>query len=90
MAARIVFTAKETKEAIDALGGASVVANLLGVGPNAVRNWYRRGFPPETYAMLAPRLRKAGCDFSTDLFRQYAVGTKPPPPPRWRKNGGRR
>jgi len=81
-------------QAIDALGGANYVAALLGFGPNAVRNWYRRGFPPEAYALLAPRLREAGCDFSPELFRQYAVASKPKPPPepksrRKRKNGGR-
>jgi hypothetical protein len=89
---RVVHTAAQ---AIDALGGANYVADLLGFGANAVRNWYRRGFPPEAYALLAPRLREAGCDFSDELFRQYPVATaprrppKPKPKPRRRKNGGR-
>jgi hypothetical protein len=69
-ASRVITSAEE---AIDALGGANFVAELFGIGPNAVRNWYRRGFPPEAYALLAPRLRQAGCEFSDKLFRQYPV-----------------
>ncbi|HEU0063226.1 MAG TPA: YdaS family helix-turn-helix protein [Hyphomicrobiaceae bacterium] len=62
---------QSTREAITALGGVVAVAKLCGVGRNAVSNWYRRGFPAETYAILAPRLRKAGCEISPTLFRQY-------------------
>ncbi len=86
MSARIVHS---PKEAIDALGGVVFVASLFGIGRNAVSNWYRRGFPPEAYSILAPRLKRAGCKFSPDLFRQYRVA--PPEKPRKRKaNGGRR
>ena len=80
-------------EAIGALGGANFVAELLGIGPNAVRNWYKRGLPPETYATLAPRLRKAGCEFNEEkLFQQYPVASEPKLPakkPR-KANGGRK
>lgn len=96
-APRVIYSASE---AIHALGGANFVAGLFGIGPNAVRNWYRRGLPPETYAKLAPRLREAGHEFSDELFRQYPVANEPKPPPkpkpkartkpRRRKNGGRR
>jgi hypothetical protein len=69
----------DAKEAIDALGGVVKVAALCGVGRNAVSNWYRRGFPPEAYAALAPRLRRAGYAFSDRLFKQHRP-----------KNGGKR
>ena len=66
---RVVRTAKQ---AIDVLGGVVPVAAFCGVGRNAVSNWYRRGFPPEAYAALAPRLRLEGYEFSDRLlFRQY-------------------
>jgi hypothetical protein len=95
---RVIYSASE---AIHALGGANFVAELFGIGPNAVRNWYKRGLPPETYSKLAPRLRAAGHEFSDELFRQYPavfkpkspLALKPPPEPkpkrRRRKNGGR-
>jgi hypothetical protein len=85
MVSRVVHNAAQ---AIDALGGANFLAELLGIGPNAVRNWYKRGFPPEAYALLAPRLRAAGYKFSDELFRQYKVATIAKPPPR-RRRGGR-
>jgi hypothetical protein len=75
---------QRAKQAIDALGGANQVAELLGIGPNAVRNWYKRGLPRQAYAQLAPRLRLAGFQFSDDLFRQYK-----PQPPRKQADGGR-
>jgi hypothetical protein len=81
MPAKVIQSAKQ---AIDALGGANRVAELLGIGPNAVRNWYKRGLPPEAYAQLAPRLRVAGFQFNDDLFRQYKLQ-----PPRKQADGGR-
>mgnify|MGYP001430046305 CR=1 FL=1 len=63
-----------TRQAIDALGGAVEVAALFGFkSPNTVRNWYKRGFPPETALKLAPRLRKAvKVAYNEDeLFQQY-------------------
>lgn len=89
---RVIYSASE---AITALGdgsmsaGVKYVAELFGIGPNAVRNWYKRGLPPETYSKLAPRLRAAGCDFNDDLFQQYPVASAPKPPPakKPRKNG---
>lgn len=80
---RVIETATE---AIHALGGANFVAELFGIGPNAVRNWYKRGLPPETYSKLAPRLLATGCEFSDDLFRQYPVVIKPA---KKRKDGGK-
>lgn len=69
----------DRKEAIAALGGVVAVAKLCGVGRNAVSNWYVRGFPPEAYAVLGPRLRRAGYVFSDKLFKQH----------RPKKNGGK-
>jgi hypothetical protein len=82
MPTRVAHTAAQ---AIDALGGANYVADLLGFGPNAVRNWYLRGFPPEAYALLAPRLREAGVEFSDRLFKQYTMATAPKPAPKKRR-----
>src|SRR5262245_12525786 len=75
------------QQAVAVLGGPSKVARVIGCYPNAVQNWLKRGtFPPETFHLLAPRLKKAGCEFSPKLFRQYIVGSKPPDPSRqWRR-----
>jgi hypothetical protein len=68
---------KTATEGILALGGANFVAKLLRKRPNVVRNWYKRGFPPEAHHTLAPLLRQAGYVFSDeDLFRQYRA--RPP------------
>ena len=73
-APRVIRTAYD---AIEELGGAEVVAELFGLGANAVRNWYKRGLPPHTYLVLAPRLRARGHDFSdNDLFQQYRAKFK--------------
>jgi hypothetical protein len=82
---RVIHTASE---AIHALGGANFVAELFGIGANAVRNWYKRGLPPESHHKLASRLRAAGHDFNDEeLFRQYPVASAPKPAKRPRKNG---
>jgi Putative antitoxin of bacterial toxin-antitoxin system, YdaS/YdaT len=62
---------EDRKEAIAVLGGVVAVAKLCGVGRNAVSNWYVRGFPAEAYAVLGPRLRRAGYAFSDKLFKQH-------------------
>jgi len=58
-------------KAIDALGGPKAVAKLMGIKPNAVANWYKRGFPPHAYAKLAPMLERQGVEFSPKLFKQH-------------------
>ena len=67
---------KTARQAIEALGGPVFIAELFGFkGPNAVRNWYKRGLPPESMDELEPRLRAAGCDFDKKkLFQQYPIG----------------
>jgi hypothetical protein len=46
-------------DAVDALGGNNAVAEMLGVQPNAVSQYKKRGyFPPYTYPILHPALRK--------------------------------
>ena len=37
---------------VEELGGPQAVADLFGVTENAVYNWIRRGFPPETYLVV--------------------------------------
>lgn len=71
MSLRVV---KDAKQAIDILGGVVRVAEICGVGRNAVSNWYRRNIPARHYMHLAPRLRKAGCKFSDSLFQQKNGG----------------
>ena len=60
----------DAREAIDVLGGVVKVAELCGVGRNAVSNWYTRGFPPHKFHVLGPRLRRKGYVFSPKLFKQ--------------------
>ena len=43
-------------EAIDVLGGNIAVGRLFGLDYRVVLNWRTRGFPPDTYAVLAPAL----------------------------------
>ena len=57
-------------EAINALGGTNKVAKLFGLSYRVVSNWHTRGLPPDTYAVMAPRLTARGCTFSPLLFAQ--------------------
>jgi len=57
-------------EAIDALGGNIAVGRLFGLDYRVVLNWRTRGFPPDTYAVLAPALTAKGYEFSPLLFAQ--------------------
>ena len=57
-------------EAIDALGGVHVVAEIFAITPEAVWNWRTRGLPPDTYEELGPRLLRAGYWFRPQLFGQ--------------------
>ena len=74
--------------AIDALGGSSAVAELLGIDERVVSNWPARGLPPDTYAALAPLLIKAGREAPPIMWRQrMALHKKVVRPPRPRPNG---
>lgn len=79
-----------SRQAIHELGGPVFIAELFGFkGPNAVRNWYKRKMPPESYHKLAPRLRAAGCDFNDeDLFQQYPIKASGKGDPAPRKSRG--
>ena len=57
-------------EAIDVLGGNIAVGRLFGLDYRVVLNWRSRGFPPDTYAVLAPALTAKGYEFSPLLFAQ--------------------
>jgi hypothetical protein len=79
--------------AIDALGGSSAVAELLGIDERVVSNWPARGLPPDTYDALAPLVRKKGIDAPAVMWRQRMIVRKRvvrPPRPRPNGNGRRR
>jgi hypothetical protein len=64
-------------EAIDALGGHRAVAKLFDIDDRVVSNWRVRGFPPSSYAALAPLLVERGCNFSPGLFGQRMLAALP-------------
>jgi hypothetical protein len=51
---------KSVFAAVEELGGPQAVADLFGVTENAVYNWIRRGFPPETWIVLRHALARKG------------------------------
>jgi len=57
-------------EAIDVLSSNIAVGKLFGLDYRVVLNWRTRGFPPDTYAVLAPALTAKGYEFSPLLFAQ--------------------
>ena len=75
--------------AIDALGGTLAVAELFGLSEQVVSNWRVRGLPPDTFAAMAPILRRKGYDASPIMFRQKTLQHKKVPRP-VRKNGHRK
>ena len=62
-------------EVIAALGGSAVVAAMFGEDIKTVYNWNLRGLPANTYAALAPILRKRRYSFSPKLFGQRQIQT---------------
>lgn len=54
---------------IDALGGPTRTARLVGRSPNAVWNWRERGFPPETYLVCQRLLSERGLRAPARLWR---------------------
>ena len=80
--------------AINALGGSSEVAYLLGIDERVVSNWPDRGLPPDTYDALAPLVRALKIDAPAVMWRQRMIVRKRvvrPPRPRPNGNGnGRR
>jgi hypothetical protein len=58
---------KTAAKAVELLGGPSKVAEMFAdVGPSAVSNWGKRGFPAKAAWVLAPKLK--GHRFSPRLF----------------------
>ena len=67
-----------TSMAIDALGGTTTVAAMLGLDYRVISNWRVRGFPPDVYDALAPLLRKKGFKVPPGYFGQRPL-IKPKP-----------
>lgn len=60
--------AKLVKSAADAVGGASVLANRLGVAPSAVSNWRKSGIPAERVPAVARVTGLSFHELRPDLF----------------------
>ena len=62
-------------ELLDALGGESAVAGLLGCGPSSVSNWKTRGLPKGRWVDLVTLGRARGVRpaITLDEVRQAAV-----------------
>jgi len=58
----------EVIEAIDALGGNAAVAAMTDVGLSTVSQWKHRGFPPETYKLIADALSKQKRSASLNMW----------------------
>lgn len=58
-----------TRDVLDALGGISAVAKLLGKRYTAVHNWAAYGaFPASTFVVLTAALKRAGYVASPTLW----------------------
>lgn len=73
--------------AVDALGGSTEVAELLGIDERVVSNWPRRGLPAATHHSLPPLLRKKGIDTPPQMFGQLLIIRRKVNRPPRRKNG---
>jgi DNA-binding transcriptional regulator YdaS (Cro superfamily) len=62
-------------EILDALGGESAVAGLLGCGPSSVSNWKTRGLPKGRWVDLVTLGREHGVrpPITLDEVRQAAA-----------------
>src|SRR5215831_2298933 len=56
---------RTAERAIELLGGENAVRGLFdkSLTKRVVYNWKHRGFPPETFLVIAPRLSEAGASF---------------------------
>lgn len=58
-----------TRDLIQALGGTSAVATLLGVGPSAVSNWKANGrIPPRWFLRISKECRRLGVELDEAAF----------------------
>lgn len=64
-----------TNAVIDALGGTKKVAILTGRPDQAVSNWRRRGFPPETFIVLTDALNAIECIAPSELWSMVVSQT---------------
>ena len=55
-------------EIIDALGGNSKLAPLVGLKPNAIGNWRVKGIPARYYLRLSELLSKRGLTAPPKVF----------------------
>ena len=72
-------TLNTTDDVIDALGGTSAVARLLGVSPPVVHNWrgrVRGRFPAETYVVLTAALKDIGTSAPDRLWGMYSAAAQ--------------
>lgn len=63
-----------TTDLIDKLGGTSVVADMLGVGPSAVSNYRETGFPGWTHLAIVKECRRRRIQFAPELFERRHKG----------------
>jgi hypothetical protein len=82
--------AKFADQAIDALGGTMAVADLFKLDQRVVSNWRIRGFPPDTYAAIAPMLAARGRAVPPQFFGQRVLENPLLPPQRARAENGKR
>lgn len=54
---------------IEALGGWGAMSRMFGVGHSTVSQWKTRGFPPETYVVMARALAERGLRASAKLWQ---------------------
>ena len=65
-------------DTIEALGGISAVAESLGVGLPAVRNWRRlNAFPPRLYLTISGIAKQQDIEVDSALFRELSVDERP-------------
>lgn len=68
--------ARTLDEILDALGGESAVAGMLGCGPSSISNWKARGLPKARWVDLVILARELGVEpiVTLDEVRQAAIG----------------
>lgn len=69
----LYLVAMTVAETIDALGGTNALADALGVGPSAVRNWRRlNAFPPRLYLRISELASLSQIRVERPLFRELS------------------